>query len=73
MTKPTKWPVCPAKSQISLGICQSDQGLCCPHEETLGSTLTIERTAKTDQTGRMPKLNRVFAGRTCHFIGHAAA
>ena len=26
------------------------------------------RTAKTDQTGRMPRLI-VFAGRTCHFIG----
>ena len=27
------------------------------------------RTAKTDQTGRLPKLIRVFAGRTCHFVG----
>ena len=27
------------------------------------------RTAKTDQTGRMPRLIRVFAGRTGHFVG----
>ena len=27
------------------------------------------RTAKTDQTGRMPRLIRVFAGRTCQFVG----
>ena len=30
MTKPTKWPVCPAKTQISLGICPvwSESSLC---------------------------------------------
>ena len=27
------------------------------------------RTAKTDQTVRMPRLIWVFAGRTCHFVG----
>ena len=26
------------------------------------------RTAKTDQTGRMPRLIQVFAGRTDHFV-----
>ena len=26
-------------------------------------------TAKTDQTGRMPRLIWVFIGRTCHFVG----
>ena len=32
--------------------------------------LPIERTAKTpDQIGRMPRLIRVFAGHTCHFVG----
>ena len=33
------------------------------------------RAAKTDQTGRMPRLNLVFAERTCHFVGfcHEAA
>ena len=28
----------------------------CPHEESLGPKLPIEHTAKTDQTGRMPRL-----------------
>ena len=40
VTKPTKWHVHPAKTQISLGICpvwsQADQSLRCPHEESLG-------------------------------------
>ena len=27
------------------------------------------RTATTDQTGRLPRLIRVFTGRTCHFVG----
>ena len=38
---------------------QSDQCLCCTHQVQL----TIERTAKTDQTGQMPRLICVFAGR----------
>ena len=46
---------------------QSDQSLRCQHEESLGPQLPIERTAKTDQTGQMPRLPRliwIFAGRT---------
>ena len=35
---------------------QSDQSLRCPHEETLGPQLPIECTAKTDQTGWIPRL-----------------
>ena len=35
---------------------QSDQSLRCPHEETLGPQIQIERTVKTDQTGWMPRL-----------------
>ena len=48
----------------------------CPHEETLSPQLPIERTAKTDQTGRMPRLILVFAGCTlilcwfCHVVAH---
>ena len=51
----------PAKTQISLGITQSDQSLCCPHEEILGP---IEHTVKT-----LIRLDRVFAGHTCYFVG----
>ena len=47
MTKPTKWSVHPAKTQVSLGICPT----------------------KTDQAGHKPRLIRVLAGRTCHFVG----
>ena len=44
---------------------QSDQSLSSLHEENLGPKLP----AKTDQTGPMPKLIWIFAGRTCHFVG----
>ena len=44
---------------------QSDQSLNCPLEESLGPQLPIECTAKTlDQTGPLPRLIWVFAGRT---------
>ena len=36
----------PAKTQI-WACAQSDQSLCCPHEENLGPYLPIERPAKT--------------------------
>ena len=48
---------------------QSDQSLRCPHEESLCPYLPTERTVKTDQTGRMPRLIWIFAGHTCHFVG----
>ena len=48
---------------------QSDQSLRCPHEQTLGPQLPIERTTKTDQTGRMPRLIWVFAGHKGHSVG----
>ena len=34
----------------------SHQSLRCPHQETLAPQLPIECTAKTDQTGRLPRL-----------------
>ena len=48
---------------------QSDQSLRCPYEETLVPQLPTECTAKTDQTGRIPRLICVFAGGTDHFVG----
>ena len=47
----------------------SDQSLRCSPEKALGPSLPIELTVRTDQTGRMPRLIWVFAGRTCHFVG----
>ena len=69
-TKPTKWPVHPAKTQISLGI----------HPVWLETSLCNLWTAKnqtflhadredSDQTGRMPRLIWVFAGRIGQFAG----
>ena len=57
MTKPTM--LCaPAKDSDQLG-----------HEESLGPYLPIEYNTKIDQSGWMPRRFRVFAGRTCHFVG----
>ena len=58
MTKPTKLPAGPTKTQISWASTHSDQNLCCPHEEILGPLLPIEHTVKADQPGC-----------TCHFVG----
>ena len=68
MTKQTKWPVCSAKTQISLGICPvwSESSLCVLW--TAKDPNILQRTAKSDQTGQMPTLIRVFAGRTGHFV-----
>ena len=55
MTKPTKLSVRPVKTQISWAAAQSDQSLRCPPEERLDHQLRKKRTAKTDQTGWMPR------------------
>ena len=64
------WHMRPAKTQISLGI----------HPDWPESSLSALWVAKdrsflhadsedSDQTGRMPRLNWVFAGCTCRFVG----
>ena len=78
VTKPTNWHVCPAKTRISLGFCPiwSESSLCTWRK--LGSLAThwahslsfLQADSEdSDQTGRMPRLIWVFAGRTCHFVG----
>ena len=47
----------------------SAQSLRCPHEKTLCPLLPTERTAKTDQTGKIPRLIWVFAGHRGYFVG----
>ena len=59
--KPTKWHVRPAKTQISLGIRPVWLVFAV---RSMISKAFLMRTAKTDQTGRMPRLIWVFAGRT---------
>ena len=61
--KTNKMSVRPAKDSSAWASAQCDQSLHCPHEDSLGP-LPIERTVKTDQTGWMPGLIRVFAGQT---------
>ena len=51
----------PAKTQISLGIRAQ---LVAKDPSFLHAD-----SEKSVQTGRMPMLIRVFAGRTCHFVG----
>ena len=70
MTKPTKWPLRPAKTQISLGIrpVWSESSLCAQWVAKDPSFLHAD-SEDSDQTGRMPRLIWVFAGRICHFAG----
>ena len=70
MTKPTKWHVRPANTQISLGIrpVWSESSLCAQRVSKDLNFLHAD-SEDSDQTGRVPRLIRVFAGRTCHFIG----
>ena len=65
MTKPTKWPAWPAKTQISLGICQVWSESVLSAWRNLGS-LAIHwmHSEYSVQTGRMPRLIWVFAGHT---------
>ena len=45
MTKPTKWVCAQRRLRSVWASAQSDQSLRCPHEESLGPELPIERTA----------------------------
>ena len=65
MTKPTKWHVRPVKTQISLGIrpVWSESALSAWRKP--GSLATHWTPCEdSDQTGRIPRLISVFAGRT---------
>ena len=70
MTKPTKWHVRPAKTQISLGIRSvwSEFSLWVQWVAKDPSFLHAD-SKDSDQTEWMPRLNLVFAGRTCRFVG----
>ena len=70
MTIPTKWPVRPAKTQISLGQrpVWSESSLCAQWIVKDPSILHVD-SEDSDQTGHPPKLIWVFAGCTFHFVG----
>ena len=71
MTKPTKWHVRQAKTpQTGRIICAVWSESLLSAWRKLGSLSTHwEHSKDADQTGRMPRLIWVFAGRTCHFVG----
>ena len=71
MTNPTKWPARPGRLGSAWAFAQPNQSLCCPHEESLGTCMATHKahSEDSDQTGRMPRLIWVFAGRTSHFVG----
>ena len=70
MTKPTKWHVRPAKTQISLGIRPVWSEFSLSAWRKLGSSATHwAHIEDSDQTGWMSRLIWVFAGRTCYFVG----
>ena len=68
--KTNKMTVHPAKTQISLGIrlVWSESSLCSQWVVKGPMFLHVESEYSV-QTGRMPRLIWVFAGRTCHFVG----
>ena len=70
MTKPTKWHMHPAKTQISLGIHPDwSESSLCAQWEAKDSRFFHADSKDSDQTGWMPRLIWVFAWHTCHFFG----
>ena len=65
MKKPTKWPVHPAKTQISLDIHPIwSESLLSAWRKLRSLATHWVHSEDSDQTGRMPRLIWVFAGRT---------
>ena len=71
MTKPTKWHVHPKKTQSSLGIRRAWSVLAV-HMKKQWTHCFFMWTAKTDQARRMPRLDWVFFGCTCHLEAKAS-
>ena len=70
MTKPTKCPVHPAKTRISLGIRPVWSEPLLSAWRKLGSLATNwVQSRDSDLTGQMPRLIRVFVGRTFILLG----
>ena len=58
------------KTQISLGIRRVlSESLLCPQWAAKDPSFLHADREDSDQTGRMPRLTRVVAGRRCHFVG----
>ena len=73
-TKPTKWPLRPAKIQINLGICPFWSESSLSARRSLGSLATHKAQNEywsdwVESDWVMPMLISVFVGCTCHFFG----
>ena len=67
--KTNKMSVCPAKTQISLGICPVWSESSLSAWRKLGSLAThLAHSNDSGQTGRMPRLTWVFAGHTATLL-----
>ena len=69
MTKPTKWVCAQQRLRSAWASALSDQSSLCAQWVAEGPRFHHTDSEDSDQTGRMPRLIRVFAGRTCHFVG----
>ena len=72
MTKPTKWHVCPVKTEICLGIhpVWSEFLLCAQWVLVAKDPSFLHADSEdSDQSGQMPMLIWVFAWCNCHFVG----
>ena len=64
MTKPTKWLCAQRRLRSAWVSAQSDQSSLCAHWVAKGPKFLHADSVDSDQTGRMPRLIWVFAGRT---------
>ena len=70
MTKPTKWSVRSAKTQISLGVRPGwSESSLSAQLVAKGPSFLHADSECSDQTGWMPRLIWAFAWHTCHFVG----
>ena len=64
MTKPTKWVWAQRRLRSAWASAQSDQSSLCAHWVARDPSFLHADSKDSDQTGRMPRLSWVFAGRT---------
>ena len=64
MTKPTMWLYAQQRLRSAWASAQSDQSSLCAQWVAKGPSFLHADSDNSDQTGRMPRLVRVFAGRT---------
>ena len=71
MTKSYKMACAPSEDRSAWASAQSGQSSLCVLLVATESSFLHANSEDSDQTGRMPRLIWVFAGRKCHFVGFA--